>query len=160
MFGVLGAVCQEHGFIHYEISNFALEGYISRHNSSYWKQVPYIGLGPSAHSFDRRSRQWNVSDVKKYIRAIEKGEIPSEREELDRLTVFNEYVMTSLRTMWGIDLLHVEEMYDKELHDYLVNLSDRYIRYGLMKREKNTLILTDQGKMISDNIIAELLADL
>lgn len=160
MFGILGAVCHEHGFIHYEISNFALEGYISRHNSSYWKQVPYIGLGPSAHSFDRRSRQWNVSDVKKYIRAIEKGEIPSEREELDRLTVFNEYVMTSLRTMWGIDLLHVEEMYDKELHDYLVNLSDRYIRYGLMKREKNTLILTDQGKMISDNIIAELLADL
>lgn len=160
MFGVLGTICQAHGFIHYEISNFALEGFISRHNSSYWKQIPYIGLGPSAHSFNRRSRKWNVSDVNKYIRAIEKGEIPSEQEELDRLTVFNEYVMTSLRTMWGIDLQHVEEMYDKELHDYLVNLSDRYIRYGLMKREKNTLILTDQGKMISDNIIAELLAEL
>ena len=160
MFSLLGKVCREHGFIHYEISNFAKEGYISRHNSSYWKQVPYLGLGPSAHSFDGRSRQWNVADVRKYVKAISSGEIPCEREELDKITVFNEYVMTSLRTMWGIDLTHVEEFYDKELHDYLVNLSGKYIRYGLMKREKNTLVLTDQGRMISDNIIAELLADL
>ena len=160
MFSLLGKVCREHGFIHYEISNFAKEGYISRHNSSYWKQVPYLGLGPSAHSFDGRSRQWNVADVRKYVKAISSGEIPCEREELDRITVFNEYVMTSLRTMWGIDLTHVEEFYDKELHDYLVNLSGKYITYGLMKREKNTLVLTDQGRMISDNIIAELLADL
>ena len=98
--------------------------------------------------------------MRKYVKAISSGEIPCEREELDRITVFNEYVMTSLRTMWGIDLTHVEEFYDKELHDYLVNLSGKYIRYGLMKREKNTLVLTDQGRMISDNIIAELLADL
>jgi oxygen-independent coproporphyrinogen III oxidase len=160
MFTMLGNICREHGFIHYEISNFALEGYISRHNSSYWRQVPYVGLGPSAHSFDRRSRQWNVSDVKKYIKSISGGEVPFVREELDRLTIFNEYVMTSLRTMWGIDLAHVETFYDKELHDYLVNLSGKYIRYGLMKREKNTLVLTDQGKMISDNIIAELLTEL
>jgi oxygen-independent coproporphyrinogen-3 oxidase len=160
MFMLLGGMCGERGFIHYEISNFAREGYISRHNSAYWKQVPYIGLGPSAHSFDRVSRQWNVSDVKKYIRSVESGKIPFEREELNRLTVFNEYVMTSLRTMWGIDLGYVENFYDKELHDYLVNLSGKYIRYGLMRREKNTLVLTDQGKMISDNIIAELLMEL
>jgi len=160
MFTLLGNICRDNGLIHYEISNFAKEGYISRHNSSYWKQVPYLGLGPSAHSFDRRSRQWNVSDVRKYIKAITSGEIPFEREELDRMTVFNEYIMTSLRTMWGIDLLHVEEFYNKELHDYLVNMSGKYISYGLMKREKNTLVLTDQGSMISDNIISELLADL
>lgn len=160
MFMLLGSMCGERGFIHYEISNFAREGYISRHNSAYWKQVPYIGIGPSAHSFDRASRQWNVSDVKKYIRSVESGKIPFEREELNRLTVFNEYVMTSLRTMWGIDLGYVENYYDKELHDYLVNLSGKYIRYGLMRREKNTLVLTDQGKMISDNIIAELLMEL
>lgn len=160
MFTLLGKMCREHGFIHYEISNFALDGYISRHNSSYWMQIPYLGLGPSAHSFDRRSRQWNVSDVKKYIKSVSGGEVPFIREELDRLTIFNEYVMTSLRTMWGIDLTHVEAFYDKELHDYLVNLSGKYIRYGLMKREKNTLVLTDQGKMISDNIIAELLTEL
>ena len=160
MFTLLGKVCLDHGFIHYEISNFAREGFISRHNSSYWRQVPYIGLGPSAHSFDRRSRQWNVSDVKKYIKAIGAGTIPCEREELSRITVFNEYIMTSLRTMWGIDLQYVEQYFDKEMHDYLVNLSGRYMRYGLMKREKNTLVLTDQGKMISDNIITELMTEL
>ena len=160
MFSLLGSFCRERGFIHYEISNFAREGYISRHNSSYWKQVPYLGLGPSAHSFNRTSRQWNVSDVKKYIRSVSAGKVPFEKEDLDRLTTFNEYVMTSLRTMWGIDLGYVEAYYDKELHDYLINLSGKYIRYGLMHREKNTLVLTDQGRMISDNIIAELLMEL
>lgn len=160
MFSILGSMCREKGFIHYEISNFALPGYISRHNSAYWKQIPYLGLGPSAHSFNRTSRQWNVSDVKKYIRSINGGKVPFEKEDLDKLTIFNEYVMTSLRTMWGIDLEHVEAYYDKELHDYLVNLSGKYIRYGLMRREKNTLVLTDQGRMISDNIIAELLMEL
>jgi oxygen-independent coproporphyrinogen-3 oxidase len=160
MFSLLGNMCREKGFIHYEISNFALPGYISRHNSAYWKQIPYLGLGPSAHSFNRTSRQWNISDVKKYIRSISGGNVPFEKEDLDKLTIFNEYVMTSLRTMWGIDLEHVEAYYDKELHDYLVNLSGKYIRYGLMRREKNTLVLTDQGRMISDNIIAELLMEL
>jgi oxygen-independent coproporphyrinogen-3 oxidase len=160
MFTLLGNICREKGFIHYEISNFAREGYISRHNSAYWKQVPYLGLGPSAHSFNRTSRQWNVSDVKKYIRSVNSGKVPFEKEELDKLTIFNEYVMTSLRTIWGIDLELVEAYYDKELHDYLVNLSGKYIRYGLMHREKNTLVLTDQGRMISDNIIAELLMEL
>lgn len=160
MFSLLGNMCREKGFIHYEISNFAREGYISRHNSAYWKQIPYLGLGPSAHSFNRTSRQWNISDVKKYIQSVMGGKVPFEREELDRLTTFNEYVMTSLRTMWGIDLGYVEAYYDKELHDYLVNLSGKYIRYGLMHREKNTLVLTDQGRMISDNIIAELLMEL
>jgi len=159
MFTLLGSMCRENGFIQYEISNFAVEGYMSKHNSSYWKQVPYLGLGPSAHSFNRRSRQWNVSDVKTYISSVAGGSVPFEREELDRLTVFNEYVMTALRTMWGIDLAHVETFYDKELHDYLVNMSEKYIRYGMMKREKNTLVLTDQGKMISDNIIAELIME-
>jgi oxygen-independent coproporphyrinogen-3 oxidase len=160
MFSLLGSMCREKGFIHYEISNFAREGFISKHNSAYWKQIPYLGLGPSAHSFNRSSRQWNVSDVKKYIRSVSSGNVPFKREELDKLIIFNEYVMTSLRTMWGIDLEHVEAFYDKELHDYLVNLSGKYIRYGLMRREKNTLVLTDQGKMISDNIIAELLMEL
>ncbi len=160
MFSLLGKLCRENGLIQYEISNFAREGFISRHNSSYWKQVPYLGLGPSAHSFDRQSRQWNSADINGYIDGVSRGEVPFEREELDKITMFNEYVMTALRTMWGIDLLHVEEFYDKELHDYLVNLSDRFIKYGMIRREKNTLILTDQGKMISDNIIAELLSDL
>ncbi len=143
------------GFIHYEISNFGKPGYFSIHNSNYWKQVNYLGLGPSAHSFNGYSRQWNVRDLKKYIKAINSGTLLFEKEELDKRTRFNEYIMTSLRTMWGIDLEYVEKTFEKEGYDYIVNLSGKFIDYGLMKQEKKTLVLTNQGKMISDNIISE-----
>lgn len=145
------------GFIHYEISNFGLPGFLSVHNSNYWKQVSYLGLGPSAHSFNGYSRQWNVRDVKKYIKAVDSGCLDFDIEELDKKTRFNEYIMTSLRTMWGISLDYVEEAFDKEGYDYIKNLSGKFIDYGLMKQEKNTLLLTNQGKMISDNIISELM---
>ncbi|HPT21795.1 MAG TPA: radical SAM family heme chaperone HemW [Bacteroidales bacterium] len=157
MFSILTAESAKRGFVHYEISNFAQEGYISLHNSSYWKQVSYLGLGPSAHSFNGQSRQWNISNVKKYISSINKGQVPFEMEELDIRTMFNEYVMTSLRTMWGIDLEFVEKRFDREMADYLVNVSDKFVRYGLVINNKKTLVLTDQGKMISDNIISQLL---
>jgi oxygen-independent coproporphyrinogen-3 oxidase len=145
------------GFIHYEISNFGKPGYFSIHNSNYWKQVKYLGLGPAAHSFNGYSRQWNVRDVKKYIKSISSGMPVFEKEELDRRIRFNEYIMTSLRTMWGIDLDYVEKAFDKEGYDYIVNLSGKYINYGLMKQDKKTLVLTNQGKMISDNVISELM---
>lgn len=145
------------GFIHYEISNFGLPGFLSVHNSNYWKQVSYLGLGPSAHSFNGYSRQWNIRDVKKYIKAVDSGCLDFDIEELDKKTRFNEYIMTSLRTMWGISLAYVEEVFEKEGYDYLKNLSGKFIDYGLMKQEKNTLVLTNQGKMISDNIISELM---
>lgn len=156
-FNMLTEKAEEAGFLQYEISNFAKPGYHSVHNTNYWKQVSYIGLGPSAHSFNGYSRQWNVRDLKEYIRAVRTGKTFFEREELDNRTKFNEYIMTSLRTMWGIDLDFVESVFDKEGYDYIVNLSDKYIRYGMMKHEKNTLVLTNQGKMISDNIISELM---
>jgi len=159
MFSILTSECAKRGFIHYEISNFALEGYISLHNSSYWKQASYLGLGPSAHSFNGHSRQWNLSNVKKYISSVNKGMVPFEIEELDTRTMFNEYVMTSLRTMWGIDLDFVEKRFDREMADYLVNVSDKFVRYGLVINNKKTLVLTDQGKMISDNIISQLLME-
>jgi oxygen-independent coproporphyrinogen-3 oxidase len=143
------------GFVHYEISNFGREGYFSRHNSNYWKQVPYIGLGPSAHSFSGHSRQWNVSDLKAYIKSVNEGTPFYESEELDIRTSFNEYIMTSLRTMWGIDLEYLEKVFEKEGYDYVVNLSTKFKAYGLMKQDKNALVLTNQGKMISDNIISE-----
>jgi oxygen-independent coproporphyrinogen-3 oxidase len=145
------------GFVHYEISNFGKPGYFSVHNSNYWKQVNYLGLGPSAHSFNGYSRQWNIRDVKKYVKAVNSGALLFEREELDKKTRFNEYIMTSLRTMWGIDLDYVERTFDKEGYDYVVNLSGKLINYGLMKQENKTLVLTNQGKMISDNIISELM---
>jgi oxygen-independent coproporphyrinogen III oxidase len=143
------------GFIQYEISNFGKPGYFSIHNSNYWKQVNYLGLGPSAHSFNGYSRQWNIRDLKGYIKSVNAGKSYSESEELNIKTRFNEYIMTSLRTMWGIDLEYVEGMFEKEGYDYVLNLSGKFRNYGLMKLEKNSLVLTNQGKLISDNIISE-----
>lgn len=154
-FGILVEKARAAGFIHYEISNLCRPGYISRHNTSYWKQVPYIGLGPSAHSFNGYSRQWNIADVKKYISSLRKGELLFESEEIDARKRFNEYIMTSLRTMWGIDLSYVEKMFDKEGFDYINNLAGKFLSYGMMRQENNSLILTDQGVMIADNIISE-----
>lgn len=154
-FNRLIEITEEAGFIHYEISNFGKEGYFSVHNTNYWKQIPYIGLGPSAHSFNRYSRQWNLSDLKKYIKAVN-NDIPFyEKEEIDLKTKFNEYILTSLRTMWGIDLEYVENTFEKEGYDYIINLSGKFINYGLMEQKEKALMLTNQGKMISDNIISE-----
>jgi oxygen-independent coproporphyrinogen-3 oxidase len=155
LFNILIEKAEAAGFIHYEISNFGRPGYFSVHNSNYWKQVNYLGLGPSAHSFNGYSRQWNVSDLKGYIKALNSGKLFYESEELDTKARFNEYIMTSLRTMWGIDLDYIEKMFEKEGYDYVVNISGKYKAYGLMKQDKKNLVLTNQGKMISDNIISE-----
>jgi oxygen-independent coproporphyrinogen-3 oxidase len=154
-FNILIEKAESSGFIQYEISNFSKPGYFSIHNSNYWKQVNYIGLGPSAHSFNGYSRQWNIRDLKGYIKSVNAGKSFSESEELNVKTRFNEYIMTSLRTMWGIDLEYVEGMFEKEGYDYVLNLSGKFRSYGLMKLEKNSLVLTNQGKLISDNIISE-----
>ncbi|HRW85776.1 MAG TPA: radical SAM family heme chaperone HemW [Bacteroidales bacterium] len=154
-FNMLVDKTEEAGFIHYEISNFGRPGFFSVHNTNYWKQAPYIGLGPSAHSFNGYSRQWNLSDIEKYIKFIRSGRDYYEREELDLRTRFNEYVMTSLRTMWGIDLDFAEKTFEKEGYDYIMNTAGKFIDYGLMKKNNNTLVLSNQGKLISDNIISE-----
>ena len=154
-FNILIEKAESAGFIQYEISNFGKPGYFSIHNSNYWKQVSYLGLGPSAHSFNGYSRQWNIRDLKGYIKLISAGKSFYESEELNSKTRFNEYIMTSLRTMWGIDLEYVEEMFEKEGYDYIINLAGKFKNYGLMKQEKKSLILTNQGKLISDNIISE-----
>lgn len=154
-FSTLINASKENGFIHYEISNLCREGYYSRHNTNYWKQVPYLGLGASAHSFNGYSRQWNASSVKKYISALKSGSLLFEMEELDNRKMFNEYIMTSLRTMWGIDLDYVEVTFEKEGLDYVINLAEKFISYGMMRKENNSLILTNQGVMIADNIISE-----
>ena len=155
LFNMLIGKSERAGFIQYEISNFGKQGYFSKHNANYWKQVSYLGIGPSAHSFNGYSRQWNISNIKEYVKAINNGDPCYEREELDTRMRFNEYIMTSLRTMWGIDLDYVEKTFEKEGYDYVVNLSGKFKDYGLMKKEGENLILTNQGKMISDNIISE-----
>ena len=154
-FNLLIEKAESSGFIQYEISNFGKPGYFSIHNSNYWRQVSYLGLGPSAHSFNGFTRQWNVRDLKGYIKAVNSGKSFFESEELDMKKRFNEYIMTSLRTMWGINLDYIEGMFEKEGYDYVVNLSGKFRNYGLMKLEKNSLVLTNQGKLISDNIISE-----
>jgi len=154
-FNILIEKAESAGFIHYEISNFGKPGCFSVHNSNYWKQISYLGLGPSAHSFNGYSRQWNIRDLKGYIKSLNIGKSFFESEELDSKTRFNEYIMTSLRTMWGIDLEYIEKMFEKEGYDYVVNLAGKFREYGLMKQDKKTLVLTNQGKMISDNIISE-----
>lgn len=154
-FNLLIEKAESAGFIQYEISNFGKPGYFSVHNSNYWKQVNYLGLGPSAHSFNGYSRQWNFRDLKGYIKAVNAGKQFFESEELDTRTRFNEYIMTSLRTMWGIDLEYVEAMFEKEGYDYVMNMAGKFRNYGLMNLEKNSLVLSNQGKLISDNIISE-----
>ena len=155
LFNTLIEKADSAGLVHYEISNFGRPGYFSVHNSNYWKQVSYLGLGPSAHSFNGYSRQWNIRNLKNYIKSVNSGKSFFESEELDTKARFNEYIMTSLRTMWGIDLDYVETMYEKEGYDYVVNMAGKFKNYGLMKQDKKTLVLTNQGKMISDNIISE-----
>ncbi len=155
LFNTLIEKSESAGFIHYEISNFSKPGYFSVHNSNYWKQIIYLGLGPSAHSFNGYSRQWNIRDLKGYIKSVNAGKSFFESEELDNKARFNEYIMTSLRTMWGIDLEYIEKTFEKEGYDYVVNLAGKFRDYGLMKQDKKTLVLTNQGKMISDNIISE-----
>jgi oxygen-independent coproporphyrinogen III oxidase len=155
LFNTLIEKAERAGFIHYEISNFGKPGYFSIHNSNYWKQVNYIGLGPSAHSFNGYSRQWNIKDLKGYIKSVNSGKSFYEHEDLDLKARFNEYVMTSLRTMWGIDLEYIEKTFEKEGYDYVVNLAGKFKDYGLIRQDKKSLVLTNQGKLISDNIISE-----
>lgn len=147
----------ENGFEQYEISNFARKKKYSRHNTNYWKQIPYLGIGPSAHSYNTTSRQWNISNNKTYIAEISKGKIPFTKEIIDRKTEYNDYILSSLRTMWGISLLVLEEQYSKEMKDYCLSMAEKFINYGLLAVKNNSLIITDQGKFVSDNIISELL---
>jgi putative oxygen-independent coproporphyrinogen III oxidase len=155
LFNTLIEKSEAAGFIHYEISNFGKPGYFSIHNSNYWKQINYIGLGPSAHSFNGYSRQWNVRDMKGYIKSVNSGKPFYEHEDLDLKARFNEYIMTSLRTMWGIDLDYIENTFEKEGYDYVVNLAGKFKDYGLIRQNEKNLVLTNQGKIISDNIISE-----
>ncbi|MGM0665722.1 MAG: radical SAM family heme chaperone HemW [Bacteroidota bacterium] len=156
-FNMLIDICRKNAFVQYEISNFCKGEWYSIHNTNYWKQEAYLGLGPSAHSYDGESRQWNVADLQAYLRSIDKDAVPSTVEVLTQKDKYNEYIMTSLRTMWGINIDMVEEKINKESRDYLNNLATRFVKYGMMTKKGSQLMLTDQGRMISDNIISELM---
>lgn len=152
-------VCQltDAGYEHYEISNFARTGYRSRHNSSYWHQVPYIGLGAAAHSFDLNSRQWNVADLKLYIEEINNGIIPMEREELDNDTTFNDIITTALRTSDGIDLNALETRLGKRYRNTLISAAGKHLEQGLLEIRHDRLRLTSEGIFISDMVMSDLM---
>ena len=152
-------VCQltDAGYEHYEISNFARLGYRSRHNSSYWHQVPYIGLGAAAHSFDLNSRQWNVADLKLYIEEINNGIIPMEREELDNDTTFNDIITTALRTSDGIDLNALETRLGKRYRNTLISAAGKHLEQGLLEIRQDRLRLTSEGIFISDMVMSDLM---
>lgn len=147
------------GFEHYEISNFAKPGYRSKHNSSYWQGKPYLGIGPSAHSFNGNSRQWNVANNALYIKAIESGEVPFELEVLTPNQQLNERIMISLRTMEGLNLATVVQQFGQEKATAIVAAAQQPIVNGLMTRNENRLQLTNAGKLMADGIISELFVD-
>ncbi len=146
---------EQAGYEHYEISNFAKPGRRSRHNSSYWQQKKYLGLGPSAHSFTGKMRQWNIANNSLYINSINKGIVPFEKEELTAVQQLNEFIMISLRTMEGIKLQVISDEFGVTSKEVL-DKSKRFIENGLIKFENNSLILTKEGKLLADGIAADL----
>ncbi|MFC6996396.1 radical SAM family heme chaperone HemW [Rufibacter roseus] len=155
-FELLMSQAAAHGFLHYEISNFCQPRFESKHNSSYWKQVPYLGIGPSAHSFNGTSRQYNLPNNPKYVQSLQQNELPCTVEELTVEDRVNEYVMTTLRTSWGCDTNYIQEKWGIQLLDlhaeYLQQIKDK----GLLREENGVLILTEAGKLLADEIALDL----
>ena len=155
-FKLLVELLEANGFVHYEFSNFGKPNYFSQNNSSYWLGKKYLGIGPSAHSFDGQSRSWNVSNNAKYIKAIQSQELHSETEILSLTDRYNEYIMTGLRTIWGVSLDKVEKEYGVNYINYLNKQIQSHVQNGLLKIEDGILTTTAQGKFLGDGIAADL----
>jgi len=155
-FELLMTWMQEAGYEHYEISNFAKTGFRSKHNSSYWQGKPYIGLGPSAHSFNGSSRQWNIANNALYIQSLSKGAVPFEIEILTTEQQLNEYIMTGLRTLEGLSLQKVEHDFGAQKAEYLVTTAQPHLAKRHLVLENNFLRTTSQGKLLADGIASDL----
>jgi oxygen-independent coproporphyrinogen III oxidase len=155
-FNILVDKLQENGFIHYELSNFGKEGYFSQNNSSYWLGKKYIGIGPSAHSYDGISRSWNIANNALYLKSMAEDKLPSEKEILSVADRYNEYVMTGLRTIWGVSLERIKNEFGEEYLDYLINQSGKFLDDGLLSLENSILRTTQKGKFLCDGIASDL----
>ena len=144
------------GYEHYETSNFARPGKRSKHNSSYWQGKNYIGLGPSAHSFNGSSRQWNIANNALYIKSIEQNRVPFEIEHLTPTQQLNEYIMTSLRTIEGLSLNYISQKFGKEKSKAIIHSSQKWVQSGHILHQQQTLQLTSAGKLLTDKISADL----
>jgi oxygen-independent coproporphyrinogen-3 oxidase len=143
------------GYEHYELSNLALPGYRSKHNTSYWQQKKYLGIGPSAHSFTGNTRQWNIANNALYINSIEKGIVPFESETLSLATQYNEYMMTSLRTIEGCSYEYLHEKFGDKAVTRTKKIAEYYINKGQLMEQENSLTATGQGKFFLDGIAAD-----
>ena len=155
-FHILVDKLSENGFIHYELSNFGKENYFSKNNSSYWLGKKYIGIGPSAHSYDGKNRGWNISNNSLYIKSIQENKLPIEIEILTKTDRYNEYIMTGLRTIWGVSLERIEQEFGKTYLDYLNQQAAKFIEDHLLFVDDNILRTTKKGKFLSDGIASDL----
>ena len=148
---------KSNGYEHYEISNFCRPGFHSRHNSSYWTGKKYLGCGPSAHSYDGTSRQWNVASLSQYIQGIQKGTPYQEKEELDLYTRYNDFIITRLRTVYGIPTHILKETFGETLFDYCMRMASPHLKQGFLTLDNHVMKLTEKGIFISDGIMSDLL---
>jgi oxygen-independent coproporphyrinogen III oxidase len=155
-FKILVETLEKNGFIHYELSNFGKENYFSKNNSAYWLGKKYLGIGPSAHSYDGISRSWNVSNNTLYIKSIQEDTLPNEMEILSQNDRYNEYIMTGLRTIWGVSLDRIWKEFGKDYLDYLQKQSLKFINDDLLSIENNILKPTQNGKFLTDGIASDL----
>ncbi len=155
-FSILTKTLAEKGYEHYEISNFAKPGFRSRHNSSYWQGVPYLGLGPSAHSFNGKSRQWNIANNALYLSALTQNNIPFEEEVLTPQQMLNEYIMTSLRTIEGLSPEKIQDNWGKTALEELKNCMEPYLRSGKIVGMNGNYCLSEEGRFLADGIAADL----
>ena len=155
-FQILMETLENNGFEHYEISNFAKPNQYAKHNTNYWKGISYLGIGPSAHSFNRESRQWNVANNAKYLADLNLNKIPFEKEFLSKNDKFNEYLMTSLRTMWGLDLDKISADFGTDYKNYVLNNSQEFLEKEQLIINKQNIKLSAAGKLFADAIAAEL----
>ncbi|HCF03948.1 radical SAM family heme chaperone HemW [Flavobacterium sp.] len=155
-FMILVETLEANGFLHYELSNFGKENYFSRNNSAYWLGKKYLGIGPSAHSYDGVSRSWNVANNALYLKAIQNSELPREVELLSQEDRYNEYIMTGLRTIWGVSLIRIEQEFGTDYLNYLKQQSQKFISDGLLVITDGILKPTLKGKFLTDGIASDL----
>jgi len=155
-FELLMQLATANGFEQYEISNFAKDKKYSRHNSSYWQNEKYLGLGPSAHSYNGHSRQWNAANNALYIEALDKDKIPFEREELTLVQQYNEYMLTSLRTSWGCNIETIRQRFGESFAEKFLQSITGFVKETWVVNNGKDFLLTGKGKFFADKISAEL----
>lgn len=147
---------EKNGFVQYELSNFGKPGFFSRNNSAYWQGKHYLGIGPSAHSYDGLKRSWNISNNPAYLKALNEGIRPSTEEVLTKKDRYNEYIMTGLRTIWGVSMERVKSDFGLKYYEYLLRQAGKYLDRQLVGLENETLRITQKGKFLTDGIASDL----